>query len=86
MFEAKQKRQKITSVYLDRPPEEPESEEQQPRGSAYYITVVLLLFAGIPISFMLLWNWLMPSIFGLTTIGYLKSFGLLAMSYMIFKK
>jgi hypothetical protein len=86
MFEAKQKRQKITSVYLDRPPEEPESEEQQPRGSAYYITVVLLLFAGIPISFMLLWNWLMPAIFGLPAIGYFKSIGLLILSLYIFRR
>ena len=42
--------------------------------------------ATIPLIFMLLWNWLIPSIFGLATIGYFKSAGLLAMSYMIFKK
>lgn len=86
MFEAKQKRQKITSVYLDRPSGELEEEEQQPKGKVYYITLALLLFAGIPISFMLLWNWLMPAIFGLPAIGYFKSIGLLVLSLYIFKR
>ena len=65
--------------------EEEEGEEIKPRTAAELIGVALAV-ATIPLAFMLLWNWLMPSIFGLTTIGYLKSIGLLAMSYMIFKK
>lgn len=34
---------------------------------------------------MLLWNWLMPTIFGLTTITYWQGVGLLWLSAMLFK-
>ena len=33
---------------------------------------------------MLLWNWLMPDIFGLTTLTYWKAWGLLALSWILF--
>jgi hypothetical protein len=33
----------------------------------------------------LLWNWLMPAIFGLTTITYLQGVGLMFLSGMLFK-
>jgi positive regulator of sigma E activity len=62
--------------------EEGKSVPQTPRE----LLVVTLTVATIPLIFMILWNWLIPSIFGLATIGYFKSAGLLAMSYMIFKK
>ena len=62
--------------------EEGKSVPQTPRE----LLVATLTVATIPLIFMLLWNWLIPSIFGLATIGYCKSAGLLAMSYMIFKK
>ena len=38
-----------------------------------------------PLVFMLFWNWIMPSLFGLATLGYLKSLGLLVMARLIFK-
>ncbi|CAM3402478.1 hypothetical protein [Zobellia roscoffensis] len=41
----------------------------------------LLLFAYI---FMYLWNWLMPEIFGLTTLTYWQAAGLLILSKIIF--
>ncbi|MFP4378202.1 MAG: hypothetical protein ACLFP4_14250 [Spirochaetales bacterium] len=41
--------------------------------------------AGIGLVFRLLWNWLMPEIFDLTTITYWQSLGLLAMAWIIFK-
>ncbi|WP_276168438.1 hypothetical protein [Zobellia alginiliquefaciens] len=41
----------------------------------------LLLFAYI---FMYLWNWLMPEIFGLTTLTYLQAGGLLILCKIIF--
>lgn len=63
---------------------EPEA-EKKPRSLAENIGIVVGFFC-IPLAFMLLWNWLMPSIFGLTTIGYFKSCGLLALSFMIFRK
>jgi len=34
---------------------------------------------------MALWNWLMPDIFGLTTITYWQAWGLLALSTILFK-
>ena len=34
---------------------------------------------------MLLWNWLMPEIFGLKTLNYWQAWGLLALSTILFK-
>lgn len=87
MFKAKQKRSKmITSVYLDKRAEEVEEVEETRKSNAYYFGVVLFALVGIPVSFMLLWNWLMPAIFGLPSIGYFKSIGLLAMSLFLFRR
>jgi hypothetical protein len=41
-----------------------------------------LLFAW---PFMLLWNWLMPMIFGLTTLTFWQSFGLMLLASFLFK-
>ena len=37
-----------------------------------------------PLVLMLVWNWIMPGLFGLPTIGYLKAFGLYIMSRILF--
>ena len=37
-----------------------------------------------PLILMLLWNWLMPSLFGLVTIGYLQAFGVYFISRILF--
>ncbi len=34
---------------------------------------------------MLLWNWLMPAIFGLPLIGYWQAWGLVLLSHILFK-
>ena len=47
------------------------------------LTITASLFLS-PIVLMLLWNWLMPNLFGLATIGYLKAFGLHAMARILF--
>lgn len=39
-----------------------------------------------PLMLMLLWNWLMPGLFGLATIGYLKAFALWMISRILFDK
>jgi hypothetical protein len=39
-----------------------------------------------PAILMLLWNWLMPGLFGLATIGYLKAFALWMISRILFDK
>lgn len=43
--------------------------------------IFLLLFGY---GFMLLWNWLMPDVFGLPTLGYWKAVGILVMAKLLF--
>ena len=44
-----------------------------------------ILFLGLfSLLVFLLWNWLMPAIFGLTTISYLQALGLLVFSKILF--
>ena len=44
-----------------------------------------ILFLGLfSLIVLLLWNWLMPAIFGLTTISYLQALGLLVFSKILF--
>ena len=51
---------------------------------AFLITSLLgVLFLSWPLQ--LLWNWLMPTIFGLTKITILQAAGLLLLSGFIFK-
>lgn len=60
---------------------------------AFFEALVLLflaLFAAVMFSFltawivMLLWNWLMPVIFGLGAITFWQAFGLMILSGMLF--
>ena len=52
--------------------------------SLFKIIVIIVFFIGITFCLglllafpiMLLWNWLVPSIFGLTKIGFWQAFGL----------
>ena len=45
--------------------------------------VVLAFLLGLFV--MLLWNWLMPAIFGLTAITYWQAWGLVLLSHILFK-
>ena len=45
---------------------------------------VVAILALTPLVIMLLWNWLMPSIFGLCTIGYWQALGLDILSSCFF--
>ena len=47
------------------------------------ITLVTSLILSIPV--MLLWNWLMPKIFGLITISLWESMGVITLSSLLFK-
>ena len=59
-----------------------------------YVTIAFKIFFGIVAAFifallfgyviMWLWNWLMPDIFGLTTINYWQAVGILVLGKMIF--
>jgi hypothetical protein len=54
------------------------------------VLVILFAIGGIGLVFlfgwvlMLLWNWLMPEIFGLKTVSYWQAWGLLLLSCILF--
>lgn len=49
------------------------------------VVIVCLLSLLLAWPFMLLWNWLMPLIFGLVKITFWQSVGLLILSGMLFR-
>jgi hypothetical protein len=59
------------------------------------IRIVMMVLGGVALGVvvafllgwvvMLLWNWLMPSIFGLPTIGFWKAWGLVILAHILFK-
>ncbi|AET72676.1 hypothetical protein SXFG_00126 [Synechococcus phage S-CAM8] len=88
----KEKENKMT-IYLDnRAFEEKEKEEQEEleqeeqKQEAVKVAVGALAFLVKPAIIMLLWNTLMPGIFGLATIGYLKAFGLYLLARLFIDK
>lgn len=46
--------------------------------------VIMIVIIGFPV--MLLWNWLMPEIFGLTEITFIQAIGLLFLTYLFIPK
>jgi hypothetical protein len=56
-------------------------------GPLHVLKVVVMVVVGVTlISFatMHLWNWLMPAVFGLRTISWVQSLGLLVLSKILF--
>jgi hypothetical protein len=55
--------------------------------SAIGAAIIILLFFYIIFAFpvMLLWNWLMPVIFGLTEITFFQALGLMLLCGLLFK-
>ena len=49
------------------------------------LPVFFIVFAGLIWVVFGLWNWLMPSIFGLKTITYWQALGLMALSWILFR-
>lgn len=51
------------------------------------VIIIVLFFSGLVLAFpiMLLWNWLIPSILNLPTIGYWQAFGLFYLCGLLFK-
>ena len=89
---SKEKEKQMT-IYFDKRAFEQKEEENQEeleilnkREEGAAAIVATVLFFTKPLVFMLLWNWLMPGIFGLATIGYLKSFGLYLIARIIIDK
>ena len=52
-------------------------------AAALVFSAVFLVIAVIPVW--LLWNWLMPVIFGLPTISLMQAVGVCALSYLLLK-
>ncbi len=52
-------------------------------GTVIVVGIVLILIFTLPV--MLLWNWLMPDIFGLQTITFFQAMGLVALSSLLFR-
>ncbi|ARW56963.1 hypothetical protein [Synechococcus phage S-B64] len=83
----------MTTVYLDKRAEEEQAKEEveeleKAKAKAEVMKAVASLVTMVvdPLIFMLLWNWLVPGLFGLATIGYLKAFGLYLMSRILFHR
>jgi hypothetical protein len=63
---------------------EPGSEKRGVRHVAWGIAVVLMFVLAFGYVVLLLWNWLMPDIFGLRTVTYLQAIGLLLLVRVLF--
>lgn len=64
--------------------------EERTIGQKVLVVIGFILFgAGVALLFgfvvMWLWNWLMPDIFGLKRISYWQAWGLLVLSWILFK-
>lgn len=51
--------------------------------AAIFVVAVTVLLTSLPV--MILWNWLMPKIFGLITINLWESMGLILLVSLLFK-
>ena len=81
-FDKRAFQQKEEEIQLSE--EEAEIKKQREEGAAAIVAV--MIFFGKPLIIMLLWNMLIPGIFGLSTIGYLKSLGLYVLARIIIDK
>ena len=80
-------------MYLDKRAEEEQAKEEiealekeKTKKEAMKALASLVTMVVDPLIVMLLWNWLVPGLFGLATIGYLKAFGLYLMSRILFSR
>lgn len=74
------------TIYFDKfKGQEDEDASPVPKTRAEKVGLIAGLLC-LPLIFMLLWNWLMPAIFGLPAIGYFKSIGLIIISRMLIGK
>ena len=48
------------------------------------LLIIFIVAVGFGMGVLHLWNWLMPSIFGLHTITYWQALGLLGLSWVLF--
>ena len=81
------KERKRMTVYFDKRKVEDEEKElanaKEQEQNLKYGKQVVGFFLN-PVILMLVWNWLMPGLFGLQAIGYLKAMGLYVISRILF--
>ena len=68
---------------------EADEEEDQKQKNIMTGAAALGFLVGMlcyPVILLLLWNWLMPGLFGLATIGYFKALGLYILARLIIDK
>ena len=69
------------TVYLDKSKAVTKENEEAIKAGKAIANLILN-----PVLLMLLWNWLIPGLFGLATINYFKALGLYIMSRILFDK
>jgi uncharacterized membrane protein len=90
--ERSEKENQMTVYFDKRAFEEKEKEEQEEleaeekKEAAKVVVVGVLSLLVKPLVIMLLWNWLVPGMFGLATIGYLKALGLYVLTKLFIDK
>jgi hypothetical protein len=52
---------------------------------AVFLVVLVVVSAVMSLPVMLLWDWLMPTIFGLTTITWVQAWGLMFLCGLLFR-
>ena len=72
------------TMFLNRTKEQKAAMKKQKDEEAYKSASKLLAVFARPLVLMLLWNWLMPGLFGLATIGSLKAVALYLISRILF--
>ena len=63
-----------------------ELEKEKQKQEAIKAAATFFAFFVKPAIIMLLWNWLLPGIFGLATIGYFKALGLYLLARLFIDK
>ena len=72
------------TMFLNRTKEQKAAMKKQKDEEPYKAASNVLGVVVKPLILMLLWNWLMPGLFGLATIGYLKAFALCLITRILF--
>lgn len=77
--------QKMETIITDQKEEEEATERAENVATGAYIVGNIAGLIVIPALLMLLWNWVVPSIFGIAAIGYFQAAALYAITKILFK-
>jgi hypothetical protein len=77
--------QKMQDIAAKAEADEEEKEKQQNIMTGAAALGFLVGMLCYPVILLLLWNWLMPGLFGFATIGYFKAAALIIIGRILFK-